>query len=367
MVYDVIVVGSGPAGAMAAAQLGAAGKSVLLLDKESFPRDKVCGDGMPLEVMKLLASCDITINANTLPHHHISTLMISGPARLHASVHEQRQPYYAMVARRQDFDLLLHEHALRHGAQFQQTQVTGLLQNDGKTCGVETRNGNATHQYEARYVIAADGATSVINRRLNTLPSPPIAVAIRAYGVADKRLDPAVRFYFERGLLPGYAWLFPVSDYEVNVGIYLHQHSHQPTIKLSDRLAAFLDDLKHELHIQVDDSTVKTWSLPLYRQPYSRQHQNVMFTGDAGRFINALTGGGIYTAIKTGLHAADHILSGSDYDRAWKESVAGSLRTSHLLTTWVASRPPLLDGLILTTRIAFLRRRLGRMLAGDHF
>ncbi len=367
MVYDVIVVGSGPAGAIAAARLSAAGKAVLLLDQQPFPRDKVCGDGMPLEVMKLLAACDIPVNHTSLAHNHITTLMLSGPAGLSTSIQENSQRHYALVARRYDFDLLLHQHALHSGANFQVGRVTAPLLNGDQVCGVEARINGKSQQFEAQHVVAADGATSLLNRRLRVTPNPPKAIAIRAYGSADQPLEPAVRFYFQRGLLPGYAWLFPLSDHAVNVGIYIHQDTHQPTVKLEERLGAFLDDLKHEFRIQLDASTVKTWSLPLYDQPFTRRKNNMMLVGDAGHFINALTGGGIYSALKTGLHAADHILNHTDYDSAWQQSVAGSLRTSRRLTTWVASRPPLLNGLILSTHISLFRKRLGRMLAGDHF
>ena len=57
--YDVIVVGSGPGGAVAAARLAQQGKSVLLADRQSFPRDKVCGDGLPVHVMLMLREMGI--------------------------------------------------------------------------------------------------------------------------------------------------------------------------------------------------------------------------------------------------------------------------------------------------------------------
>src|SRR5438309_4994914 len=80
MIHDVIIVGSGPAGSIAAMTLTSSGKSVLRVDRQNFPRDKVCGDGMPLRVMDILHSYGIDIEQVGLTYHRISQLCINAPS-----------------------------------------------------------------------------------------------------------------------------------------------------------------------------------------------------------------------------------------------------------------------------------------------
>ena len=81
MVHDVIVVGSGPGGATAAATLAARGKSVLLVDRQAFPRDKVCGDGLPQNVMRMMTNqLGIDPNKAGLKYQRIYGLSIGAPS-----------------------------------------------------------------------------------------------------------------------------------------------------------------------------------------------------------------------------------------------------------------------------------------------
>src|SRR3954468_12162141 len=101
MIYDVIVVGSGPGGATAAATLAQRGKSVLLVDRQSFPRDKVCGDGLPGEVAKTLyEQLRLEKHNAVLYHQQVKGTWNSPPSGREVVVEKGASHYYSMVSPR---------------------------------------------------------------------------------------------------------------------------------------------------------------------------------------------------------------------------------------------------------------------------
>jgi flavin-dependent dehydrogenase len=123
MIYDVIVVGSGPGGAIAAAELARRGHSVLMVDRSPFPRDKTCGDGMPANVMQHLLDLGINLQTSNFEHQQIRSIYIQPYGGRALVIPEQASSIYSMVAPRLHFDRLLHEHALSCGVHFEVMQV----------------------------------------------------------------------------------------------------------------------------------------------------------------------------------------------------------------------------------------------------
>src|SRR5258707_4070122 len=110
MLYDAIVVGSGPGGAVAASILAAQGKSVLLADRQAFPRDKVCGDGLPANVMVLMRQLGVDYTALGLEYQRIKALSLTGPAGQTLTTHEDSNVALSMTERRYSFANVLHLH-----------------------------------------------------------------------------------------------------------------------------------------------------------------------------------------------------------------------------------------------------------------
>lgn len=371
MIYDVIVVGSGPGGAAAAATLASHRKSVLMVDRQAFPRDKVCGDGMPVEIMKLLREMNVDVHRHKLHYQRIQSLSISSPSGRALQTYEVQRDVFSMTSPRYSFDHTLHNHALQMGTKFEQMNIAKpLMSADEKSvAGVIERRGSQLVEHEARVVIAAGGVASPIARtlRAENNKNDATAIAIRAYACLKQSVEPCVYFYFQRNLLPGYAWLFPVGEDRANVGIYLHQSQGQ-------NLRALLEDFCDGVGVkmEIDPSTVKTWSLPLYTSNESRIFPGVLMVGDEGRFVNALTGGGIYSAMVTGREAALQaikLLEGhpSDYDRAWREQLDTSLKRGRFVQRHLASRPALFDGLFALCGHPLLKHRFLKAIAGDHY
>lgn len=379
MVYDAIVVGSGPGGAIAASVLAGQGKSVLLADRQAFPRDKVCGDGMPASVMTMLKQLGVDTRASNFEYQRIKSLSITGPAGQTLTTHEEAEDVFSMAARRFSFDNMLHEHALKSGAKFEVMHVQGPLYDlPGKrVIGVIERKGKITVEHEAKVVIAADGASSTLARAMNTRIAKPetTAIAIRAYGKLKREMPSCVYFYFMKSLLPGYAWIFPIANGYANIGVYLDHRTYQDgKYSLPELLAEFQADLPPEFEMEVDPATAQTWPLPLWTEWQPRTAKGVLFVGDAGSFINAITGGGIYTAMMTGVYAAQHVLDLLDgtncypaYDVAWKPEIGKSLRNAHLIQKYIAPSAFLFNTIFAITRFPPIKPTLLRALSGEHY
>ncbi len=376
MIHDVIVVGSGPGGAVAAATLAAHGKEVLLVDRQTFPRDKVCGDGLPLEVMALLRTMEVDIQQAGLEYRRISSLAITGPGGHTVMLQETQRELFSMTAPRLSFDHVLHQQALKRGAKFEAMHIHAPLLRDGRVVGVVERRDGKLIEHEARAVIAAGGVGSPIARALkgrNHDEADSMAVAIRAYVSLKRPIESRVHFFFQRELLPGYAWIFPVSETRANVGVYLHNDTYkQRGRNLREWLDDFLDWLAQDYSFELEPDSVKTWPLPIYTSGESRTAAGVLFVGDEGHFTNALTGGGIYTAMLTGQTAARQVIDllearPSDYDTAWRAAVAAGLRRGRRVQRHIAGNARLFNAFLAAASAPLLRYPLMKTIAGDHY
>ena len=139
---DVIVVGAGPSGSSAAYWLATAGLDVLLLEKTSFPREKVCGDGLTPRGTRALVEMGIDVSEEAGWLHNRGLRVIGGGLRLHLDWPELTSfPPYGLVRPRADLDALLAQQAVKAGARLhEQTTVTEpILDAAGRVVGVKGR------------------------------------------------------------------------------------------------------------------------------------------------------------------------------------------------------------------------------------
>jgi menaquinone-9 beta-reductase len=366
---DVIVVGAGPAGSTAAASLARRGRDVLLVDRAEFPRDKPCGDGIPPGTVGILHDLGLREELERAGFTRVRAVrLVSARGRdFTVPFDPRRDDAQFVIAPRVQFDELLRRHAIASGVQFQRANVRETLLEGGRACGVRADIDGTAREIRSRHVIAADGATSVLARGLSPSKAHESqrGVAIRAYLEGIDTRSFAAEFHFQAPLAPGYAWVFPLGADRANVGVIMRTDRFKRSgATLQDLLQQFVDspDIRTRL---ADDSRlhdVATWQLP-YATPASsrRSVSGVLFTGDAGRFIDSMTGEGIHHAVMTAAIAArvvdealeapqraEEILSG--YDARCDAAIGGLIRRSYRAQKYVASHPALLEALFIGAR-----------------
>src|SRR6266511_2207861 len=227
--YDALVIGGGPGGAATAFHLARGGARVLLCEKQSYPREKVCGDGLTPRAVAQLDAMDLRAEYQSWSR--------SAGLKVHGGGHVIELPWpelteypsFGLARPRTDLDQLLARTAEKAGAELRETtEVVAPLVERGLVRGaVLRRDGEDPVDVRAEVVIAADGASSRFAQALglNRDEQRPIGVAIRQYYRAERDVDPWIDSYLElrRGddLLPGYGWVFPLADGTVNVGVGL--------------------------------------------------------------------------------------------------------------------------------------------------
>jgi len=298
--YDLAIVGAGPTGATLAIALGKTRPDlrVCLVDRLLFPRDKVCGDALGPEVIKQLTALgETSIIAQAEPVEEVELLSPDRrSAVLRVDVADLEFPY-GVVIRRLVFDAALLNTARQYCDVYEGLKVTGITFSSGGATLVGNAAGRESH-INARFVIGADGAYSTV-RKSAGFPKPrqfSLGVAIRGYaragvGIQRNRLVLA----YLREILPGYGWVFPVTDGTVNVGIGVTQRDlrHQ-SVDLRATLTTFVEYLcdKGVLESPVIDDVRShrlTHAFPLLN-PYRK---NVLVLGDAAGMMNSLSGEGI--------------------------------------------------------------------------
>lgn len=312
MKREVIVVGAGPGGATAAILLAQKGHDVLLLDRTTFPRDKVCGDAIPGRALDLLGSLGMAEKIEAACFYYIDKLRLVSPQGhvMDATMDARESISPSAVVRRSEFDVLLQQHAVDAGAEFVQAQVKGPLLENGRVVGVRARVGAETKELRSRLVIGADGATSVIARALRPDENREHhrAVAVRAYSTGLDLLPHQVEFYLYDEILPGYAWIFPLGEGQANIGIGMRLDTfRQGSHNLREMLDRFMEmpDIQKRLHNGAELHDVASWQLNLgSEKQVQRAYDGALLVGDAASFINPLTGGGIGNAVNSGWLAA---------------------------------------------------------------
>ena len=316
--WDLAVVGSGPAGSAAA--IGALrvdpSMRVALLDRAAFPRDKSCGDGIAPQVIDLLD--DVGVTGIVDGHVPVPRLRLD---RASFRV-DRKMARPTWVIPRTVFDLRLVDAAQAAGATLLRHRVRQLSQGSSVVLDGEV---------EARTVVGADGAYSIVRRALGMTPGP-MAVALRGYAPTPTDRAGAQVIVYDTARQPAYAWSFDRGDGLSNVGYGVllgHRHDRPGKAQLMERLDALLPGA-------TDGGTGwKGHQLPLSTGRWRPRAGRVMLAGDAAGLVNPMTGEGIYYAVATGLAAGraaaeavvagDPATAGARYAHATRRLLAGHL------------------------------------------
>jgi len=234
--FEVAVVGAGPAGSVAALSLARAGVSVAILDKQHFPRDKVCGDVLMPNAIGLLRELRLWEDVRA-GGHSMEFARIFAP---NATYVDLAGIFHTL--RRRDFDALLVKKAMEAGA----TLISGATVTDFQATSSAANlgyleNGNHEEMW-VRLVLLACGAHAKTLRRFGVSPrKTPSAIAMRTYyRLRDDLDDTRLFFWFERAVLPGYGWIFPLGNGVFNIGVGIFRDAAQTGQNLQHVLNNFL-------------------------------------------------------------------------------------------------------------------------------
>jgi flavin-dependent dehydrogenase len=312
---ETIVVGGGPAGSAAAARLKAAGMDVMVLDKEQFPRQKLCAGWITPEVVR-----DLQLEIAAYPHSFLSF------RRLHWHLRGLKLPVPCVQhsIRRVEFDAWLLE---RSGAEVVQHGVRDI-RFDGEYYVLD-------ESFRCRYLIGAAGTSCPVRRTLfeNAMPRPRAlqTVTLELEFPYDWRDADCHLWFFDHGL-PGYSWYVPKASGWLNVGVgamATRLKERGETIRLHWRFLA--TKLLRQFQIPIpSDPTGYSYYV---RGPLdSARIGNAFIAGDAAGLATRDLCEGIGPAIRSGQRAANSILSGAPYSL---EEVTGSSLGGGLVSRWM--------------------------------
>jgi geranylgeranyl reductase family protein len=342
-VFDVAVVGAGPAGAAAALAARRCGASVALVDRATFPRAKACGDGIAPHALDVLTGLAVPDPAEGYPP--VRRLRLVSPGG-EVVARPLARPAYTIP--RRVFDARLVDAATAGGAAFTQHTVRRIA--------VAPDGVRLDDRLTARVVIGADGAGSVVRRALGHGANPDghLALAIRGYGPAVPD-DDEQRIVTAAAQWPAYAWTFPIGDGRANVG-YGEILRGRPISRahLLERLAALLPDLDPAT---VTDLRAHLLPLSTHRPPVGRGR--LLLAGDALSLINPFTGEGIFYAVQSGalagtaaaeaVRANAATTAAARYADAFRRRLGRHLRHSAAAAR-LGQRPWIVDGAVRAAR-----------------
>ena len=356
--FDAIVVGGGPGGSSAAGYLAMAGKSVLLLEKGVWPRDKICGDAVGGKSLSHVKALGVKETLERSPHFRVTGIKFSSPkgntVRVALPEEDVQRLEAGYALPRIQFDHLLFDRCQQlvrenGGMVVQDCAVKDVLFDDGgdgDDPGLGT--GNQRHAkgvvvtiggrkgeqrtYFSREIVGAAGyqcpvAKAVVKESFSEemVDNTHYCGGYREYwrnvegcsgGVGD------IEIHFVDSIVPGYFWIFPVSEDVVNVGVGMVINLLK---KEKKKLKALQKDVieNHPLFKQrfanseMIEGSGKGWQLPFgsprkkeKNQPRRASMNGIRLVGDSASLVDPFSGEGVGNALVTGELAANHILAG---------------------------------------------------------
>lgn len=309
--FDIIIVGAGPAGTSCALALKNSNLNILLLDKDSFPRDKVCGDaigGRSVKTLEKLAPELVKEIRNFERKEFTVTTRVFVDNQMPFNLYWKNE---AFCMRRIDFDALLLKHAIQNCSTLTfeaNFKVDALTKAENK---IFIGNKITKTYYSANIVIAADGSQSFLAKQLVDLKLDPsnFTAAVRAYYTNVEGLLPnQTEIHVYKGHMPGYLWIFPLGNDTANIGFgMLSIAIAKRKINLKQSLTQILADspqLAKRFQNAKMEGTIKGFGLAMGSKKVKRSGDNFMLIGDAASLIDPKSGDGISNAIESGMIAA---------------------------------------------------------------
>ena len=309
---QVVVVGAGPAGAVTALFAARSGLDVVLIDRRTFPRDKICGDAIARKSLSVLRELDISLDdAGGVPREPIGRAVLSSPAghRIEVDLSTRDEPAPHLVCRREIFDDALVRAARTRLDVREHVAVTDVLREGNRVCGVVCRENGVDREIRADVVVGADGFNSVVARKLGIYRHDPRwYVATRGYYRGLDVAPNTVEVHFVKETLPGFLWVFPTGDGIANVGLGLvHRDIKRRRVRLRDVHEAVLQLPRFRERFAKTEriGEVHGWNLPTPDFSRTLSGDGFLLAGDAAGLVDPFSGEGIGNAMVSGKVAAE--------------------------------------------------------------
>ncbi len=321
---DVVVVGAGPAGSAAGAWAARAGRDVLVIDAANFPRDKACGDGLTPRAVAELERLGLGEWLDARIRHR--GLRMSGfGGELEVEWPGPSFPSTGSAVARVELDDRIRKVAEESGARMRLgVKVVGA--NHDSSARVTSVTLSDGSQVGCRELIVADGVRSALGRVLGRRwhQETVYGIAARGYLATERSDDPWLTSHLELrspdgAVLPGYGWIFPLGNGEVNIGVGALSTIKRPAeLALRPLMSYYTDLRREEWGFEGQPRTMSSALLPMGGAVSGVAGRNWMLIGDAAACVNPLNGEGIDYGLESGRLAAEMLGSG-DFSKAWPD------------------------------------------------
>jgi len=308
--FDIAVVGAGPAGSAAAITLARQGYAVALLDKERFPREKLCGDFINPITRPIVRALGVEEEILACTHEKVNTFRIASVSGAKAEValsSSGESGFYGIGLRRFDLDYILVQKAAAAGAVTLQGARVRDLKKKPKGWRLAVEHTGVDQELEARLLIAADGRNSWVAHHLGL--AHPAAMRGKAVGFqlrlkGSRAISGAVEIHLFPG---GYAGLVGLGDDTINLCLAIEKnrlpHHGSPAAFLLERCLPQNPHLRGILSRSQWLGEVRS-TYPVYFPPRRCYGDSVLLVGDAARVNEPVSGEGMYFAMRSGQLAA---------------------------------------------------------------
>ena len=282
---DLLIIGGGPAGSVAAFLADQFKFSAAIIERESFPRDKVCGDGIFLSCFDFLEQIGISK----------SQFKNSGYQCEKVHLFDSKKNKIELATNfktitRQEFDGMLWDNIPDSIPKMESSKIISIKKLNSTYLTTLEKN-KEQFQIESNYLIGADGYSSLVKRKFFPKLNYELGIASRSYIHDESLTIDDFQFYFEDDLIPGYFWCFKIADHQYNTGVYIRSEQKN---KIADLHSYYL---KKHLNCILDKNNFDTWSIPNNTDFTELANENALLIGDAAGLCDKLAGHGIDAAI----------------------------------------------------------------------
>jgi geranylgeranyl reductase family protein len=386
---DVLIVGAGPAGCIAGILLAREGIRASILEKNPPGHRKVCGDLLGSRSLQFLDSLQIDWRAKQAEGLPIEGIQVFDEKGLKSVAYLEKKPGkdpVGITLRRDRLDRYLQEKAeasgctLLYGVKFRE-----FLGREENALLCRALADGSDHLFRAKLVLGADGVQAATARAAGLFErrQEVMLLAVRGYYRNVEGLRNTIELYPLLDLQPGYAWVIPLSRDLANIGLGVRADvCRRDRVRLQKELVKFVSehpDLAPRMEKAKPEGPVQGWPLTAYGSVQRLSGPHVLFLGDAGGFIDPLSGEGVFGAMQSAWIAADVVREAlrrgaftsdflATYDERCRRFFRGDFGSAAFVTGFLAhpvlGRPLAMWALKKVEKNCVLDQDYARMIAG---